>query len=70
MKKIILMLTLFATSVAANSQQLGRPASLESAPSMALPAKAETSLLSSPEKTLLCADTIRYPQVKEQLLMK
>jgi len=68
MKKILLMLSLFASSFAAKSQQIARPATLNPASSIAVPAKPESSLLSAAEKTLLCADTIRYPQVKEQIL--
>jgi Secretion system C-terminal sorting domain len=65
MKKNLLLLTLLAGGITAWGQKttLTKPA-----PANSLPARTETSFNGSVEKTLLCQDTIRYPQAKEQIL--
>lgn len=62
------MFTLIASSFAANSQQNSRPIALTSAASSVLSAKVQEPLSTSSEKSLLCFDTIRYTQIKEQVL--
>jgi hypothetical protein len=68
MKKITLLFSLFASTFAANSQQIARPLAISSAPNTILNTKVQGALAVSNEKTLLCTDTIRYTQTKEQLL--
>lgn len=68
MKKIILLFTLLVVSISVNGQQIVRPNALTPAESNSFPDKARETFSVDQEKTFLCQDTIRYPQVKEQLL--
>ncbi|MES2556689.1 MAG: T9SS type A sorting domain-containing protein [Bacteroidota bacterium] len=65
MKKKLLLLTLLAGGITAWGQ---KSPTIQTAPAHSLSAKTETSFGGSVEKTLLCQDTIRYPQIKEQVL--
>ncbi|MFN5911538.1 MAG: hypothetical protein ACK45H_09405, partial [Bacteroidota bacterium] len=63
MKKILFSL-LSLVALAANSQALR----LAPAEAHQFPKKTIVNPMDNPVKTLLCLDTIRYPQVKEQIL--
>jgi hypothetical protein len=64
MKKILLMYVLvFASSISFGQTNRLRPAGTAHLASMK-----QESAMDNPVKTFLCLDTIRYPQIKEQLL--
>lgn len=66
MKNSLLLLTLLAGGISAWGQSPSRTQSLHHIQPQGLKQKA--TLAGTPEKTLLCRDTIRYPQAKEQIL--
>ena len=68
MKKIILLFSLIASSFAANSQHVARPSAISHAPKSVLDNKVQDDFSTSQPKMLLCGDTIRYTQLKEQVL--
>lgn len=66
MKKSLLLLSMLAGSFVALSQ--AKQNAIQPASSEILKSKVSEDLTDNPTKTLLCLDTIRYPQIKEQLL--
>lgn len=77
MKKITLLLSLLVSSIFVNGQQTQQMSQLQqnthqglrqAEQNIAITAKPENTNALNQVKSLLCTDTIRYPQVKEQLL--